>query len=138
MYATPYIFFNGNCAEALSYYGKVFGAHVVSSTSYGDTPAKDQFPKEMHDKVIHAVVMIGNTAVMASDDCTPNGAAGTHGGYSLSVSVDTPEMAHKVFDGLADGGTVTMAMDKTFFAAAFGAVHDRFGVRWMVICEKAH
>jgi PhnB protein len=136
MYVTPYLFFNGNCAEALRYYEKALGARVLHSTTYGDTPAKDHVPPALHDKVIHATLMVGNTAVMASDDCTPDGAAVTPGGYSLTVSVDTPETAKKVFDALADGGTVTMALDKTFFAAAFGSVHDRYGVRWMVICEK--
>lgn len=136
MYVTPYLFFNGNCAEALGYYEKVLGARVLNRTTYGDTPAKDHVPAAMHAKVIHATLMVGNTAVMAADDCTPDGAAGKPGGYSLTVSADTPETAKKVFEALADGGTVTMALDKTFFAQAFGSVHDRFGVRWMVICEK--
>jgi PhnB protein len=136
MYVTPYIFFNGNCAEALGFYEKSLGARVVASMKYGDTPAKDHVAMDMHDKVIHAAVMIGNTAVMAADDCTPDRAAGPSGGYSLTISVDTPAKARQVFDALADGGKVTMAMDKTFFAAAFGSVHDRYGIRWMVICEK--
>lgn len=136
MYVTPYLFFAGNCAEALRYYEKVLGARVLYSTTYGDTPAKDHVPAALHDKVIHATLMVGNTAVMASDDCTPDCSAGSPGGYSLTVSVDTPDAAKTVFDALADGGTVTMALGKTFFAEAFGSVNDRYGVRWMVICEK--
>lgn len=136
MYVTPYIFFAGNCAEALAFYEKTVGAHVVSRTTYGESPAREHFPKEMHDKVIHATLMIGNSAIMASDDGSPERAA--PGGYSLTLSVDTPEVARRVFEGLAAGGTITMALDQTFFADAFGAVHDRFGIRWMVIAEKAH
>ena len=59
------------------------------------------------------------------------------GGYSLTLHVDAPAKAENVFNALADGGTVTMKMDKTFFAERFGSVHDRFGIRWMIICEKA-
>lgn len=136
MYATPYLFFNGNCAEACRYYEKVLGARIVMSMTYGQSPAADHVPKAMHDKVIHASLMIGNTPVMASDDGSQDQAAGKPGGYSLTLSVDTPEVAEKVFSALADGGTVTMKMDKTFFAERFGSVHDRFGVRWMIICEK--
>jgi PhnB protein len=137
MYVTPYIFFNGNCAEALGYYQKAIGARVVTRMTYGETPAKEHVAKDQHDKVIHAVLMIGNTAVMAADDCMAKGAI-QHGGYGLTISVDSPEKARKIFDGLADGGKVTMALDKTFFAEAFGSVNDRFGVAWMVICEAAH
>jgi PhnB protein len=136
MYATPYIFFNGNCAEALRYYQKVLGARVLMSMTYGESPAADHVPKNMHDKVIHASVMVGNSAILASDDCPPDQSAGKPGGYSLTLHVETPATAEKVFDALADGGTVTMKMDKTFFAERFGSVHDRFGIRWMVICEK--
>jgi PhnB protein len=136
MYATPYIFFNGNCAEALRYYEKVLSARIMVSMKYGDSPAAAHVAKELHDKVIHASMMIGNTVVMASDDGSGDGSAGKAGGYSLTLSVETPATAEKVFNALADGGTVSMKMDKTFFAERFGSVHDRYGVRWMVICEK--
>jgi Uncharacterized protein conserved in bacteria len=137
MYVTPYIFFKGNCGEALDFYQKAIGARVATRMTYGETPAKEHVAKDQHDKVIHAVLMIGNTAVMAADDCMAKGPI-QHDGYSLTITVDSPEKARKLFDGLAAGGTVTMALDKTFFAEAFGSVHDRFGVRWMVICEAAH
>jgi PhnB protein len=138
MYVTPYIFFNGKCAEALAYYEKILGARVMARMTYGESPAREHVAKDLHDKVIHAAMMIGNTVVMAADDCTPDHAAGPSGGYSLTISVDTPEVARRLFDGLADGGTVTMALDKTFFADAFGSVHDRYDIRWMIIAEKAH
>ena len=133
MHATPYLFFAGNCAEALRYYEKVLGARVMMSMKYADSPAKDHVPAELHDKIIHASMMIGSTVVMASDEGQPGGKPG---GYSMTLSVDTPEVAATVFNALADGGTVTMKLEKTFFAEAFGSVHDRFGVRWMIICEK--
>ncbi len=136
MHATPYLFFHGNCAEALRYYEKVLGARVMMSMTYGASPAAGHMPKEIHDKIIHASMMVGNSLIMASDDGTPDGAAGKPGGYSLTLSVETPETAEKVFNALAEGGTVSMKMDKTFFAERFGSVHDRFGIRWMVICEK--
>jgi PhnB protein len=137
MYATPYLFFQGNCAEALRYYEKVLGARVMMTMKYGDSPAKEHVSKDLHDKVIHASMMIGNTIVMASDDGMPDQAASKPAGYSLTLSVETPAVAEKVFNGLADGGTVTMKLDKTFFAERFGSVHDRYGVRWMIICEKS-
>jgi PhnB protein len=133
MYATPYIFFNGNCAEACRYYEKALGARILMSMTYGQSPAASHVPKEMHDKVIHASLMIGNTAVLASDGTAEDGRPA---GFSLALSVETPATAEKVFNALADGGTVKMKMDKTFFAERYGMVTDRFGIPWMVICEK--
>jgi PhnB protein len=135
MNVTPYVFFNGNCAAAIAFYEKVLGARVQSCSTYGASPMKDQFPPETHDKVIHAHLVIGTTALMLSDDCRPN--LEPPGGYSLTIGTATVAEAKTVFEALADGGTVTMKFGKTFFAEAFGAVHDRFGVRWMVIAEGA-
>jgi len=136
MYANAYIFFEGNCAEALKFYEKTLGAHVEMSMTYGETPAAAHVPPVLHDKVIHARLMLGNTAILASD-CPPDKSAGKPGGYSLTLSVDSPETAEKVFAALTDGGRVTMAMNKTFFAEKFGQGGDRFGIPWMVICDKA-
>jgi PhnB protein len=137
MYVTPYIFFAGKCAEACRYYEKTLGARLTMSMSYGQSPAAAHVPAEMHDKVIHAHLVIGNTSVLASDGMAEHGAGKSPNGYSLCLTFDTPEAARKVFGALADGGTVGMAMDKTFFAEAFGQVTDRYGIPWMVICEKA-
>lgn len=136
MYVTPYIFFSGNCAEACRYYEKVIGARIMMSMTYGQSPAAEHVPKDMHDKVIHASLMVGNTVVMASDG-TSEDTGERAGGYALTLTAETPATAEKVFNALADGGTVKMKMDKTFFAERFGQLQDRFGISWMVICEKA-
>ena len=56
---------------------------------------------------------------------------------SLAVGLDDAEQARKIFNNLAEGGTVTMPIDKTFWAEAFGMLTDKFGINWMVNCEKA-
>ncbi len=136
MYATPYIFFNGNCAEALRYYEKVLGARVQMSMTYGQSPAAAHMPGEMHDKVIHAQLMVGNTAILVSDS-PPEYRQDKRAGFSLTLHVEPPAPAEKLFAALADGGTVEMKMDQTFFAERFGQLTDRFGIPWMIICEKS-
>ena len=138
MFVTPYVFFNGNCAEACRYYEKVLGARTTMSMTYGQSPAASHVPAAMHDKVIHAHLVIGNTSVLMSDGMVDEDGAGKSGGYSLCITVDTPEVARKMYAALADGGTVKIAIDKTFFAEAFGQLTDRFGISWMIICEKPH
>jgi len=136
MYVTPYIFFEGNCAEALRYYEKALGAQIEESATYGQSPAAGYVSPAMQDKIIHARLRVGNTAILASDS-PPEQSTGKPGGYYLTLHADHPETAEKLFAALCDGGRITMAMNKTFFAERFGSTIDRFGIPWMVICEKA-
>jgi PhnB protein len=53
-------------------------------------------------------------------------------GFSLSLSLSDAAAVERIFTGLADGGTVRMPLEKTFFAPRFGMVTDRFGVGWTV------
>jgi PhnB protein len=53
-------------------------------------------------------------------------------GFSVSLTYPTVAEAKRVFDALAEGGKVTMPLEKTFWAEAFGMLVDRFGTPWMV------
>lgn len=50
--------------------------------------------------------------------------------------MDKPAEAERIFKELSQGGSVEMKMEETFFAHRFGMATDRFGIPWMVICEK--
>jgi PhnB protein len=77
---------------------------------------------------------VGDTVLMASD--APDGRYRKPQGFSVSLGVDAPADAERIFAELSEGGSVTMPMEETFFAARFGMLTDRFGTPWMVICEK--
>jgi PhnB protein len=134
MHTTSYLFFNGNCAEALDFYKKAAGAVVHHTMTYGDSPAMPHMPPEMKDKLIHASFSIGDSAVMASD-CPPQHLK-PFGGFALSISVSSAGEADKLFSALSDGGSIIMPLGETFFAKSFGQFTDKFGVMWMVIHEK--
>lgn len=137
MQATPYLFFNGNCAEALDFYHKTVGAHVEGTMTYGASPAAGHVPADLHDKIIHAMFRIGDTVVMASD-ARPDLWTGAPRGFSLCIRADSAGEAETLFAALSNGGRVDMAMGPTFFAERFGSAADKFGVEWMVIFEKQH
>ena len=82
------------------------------------------------NKVMHASVRIGGAVMMASDGM----AAGETNFKGFSLSIDAPDAAgvDRMFNALAEGGTVTMPLGKTFWSPRFGMVTDRFGVAWMV------
>jgi len=57
-------------------------------------------------------------------------------GFSVSLGIDEPAEAERVFNALAEGGSVTMPIQQTFWALRFGMLVDRFGTPWMINCEK--
>jgi len=134
MQTNVYLFFKGNCEEAFKYYAKVTGGTIQAMVTYKGTPGDQHTPAEWQDKIIHASMKIGDTSIMASD--APPGRQSETGGFSISLGVDTPAEAERIFAALSDGGAAGMPMQQTFFAARFGMVTDRFGIPWMVVCEK--
>lgn len=128
----PYLFFNGRCEEALEFYRKTLGAEVLMMMRFKDAPEPPPGPKPPADKVMHACVRIGESQVMASDGMQPDGKP-SFSGFSLAYEAKDEADAKRRFDALAAGGQVQMPLGETFFAKAFGAVADKFGVSWMVI-----
>ena len=77
---------------------------------------------------------IGDSVVMAADDCTGHP---TFGGFSLSLIAKDVAEAEKCFAALEVGGQVKMPLSATFFSPKFGMLTDRFGVGWMVMVSSA-
>jgi PhnB protein len=125
----PYLNFNGNCGEAMKFYQSVLGGKLEMQT-YADSPAKEHVPAEVHGKVIHARLSLGNWNIMASDDPTPHfkPPVGTHVTLTFATAAD----ARRVFDAFVEGGVTTMPFEKTFWSPGFGMLVDRFGTPWMV------
>jgi PhnB protein len=131
----PYLFFGGRCEEAIEFYRTALGAEVQMLMRYKESPEQQRpVPSCFDDKVMHATIRIGETTMMASDgmcDGKPN-----FDGFSLSITVPDEAEADRVFAALADGGLVTMPLEKTFWAPKFGMLADRFGVGWMVSVQQ--
>jgi len=87
-------------------------------------------PPGSGEKVMHAEVRIGGSAVLMSDGRCAGPAK--FEGFALSLTVRAASEAERYFHALAEGGQVQMPMAKTFFSERFGMVTDRFGVLWMV------
>ena len=54
-------------------------------------------------------------------------------GMMISYDAADVDDANRVFAALTDGGSVTQALEPTFFSTAFGMCVDRFGTPWMVV-----
>lgn len=135
MQIVPYLWFNGTCAEAFRFYEKALGGKIVDMMTHAGTPMSGHVPADWQDKIMHASMKIGDATIMASD--IPPGQYKPAQGVSVSLHVRTADEAERVFEALAEGGTITMPLEKTFWAARFGMLTDRYGTPWMINCEPA-
>ena len=124
-----YLFFNGNCAEAMRFYERTLGGKLEMMT-HAQSPIADQAPPGSSDRIMHARLSLDDRSLMASDTM-PGQPYGGIKGFSLAVVYPTAAEAKRIFEPLAEGGQVTMPLQKTFWAEAFGMLTDRFGTPWM-------
>jgi PhnB protein len=125
-----YLFFDGNCAEAMRFYERTLGGKL-SMMTHGESPMAAQTPAGSADRILHARLDIDGRMLMASDSMVGHPYGGMHG-FSLSLVYPTVEEAKKIFDALAEKGKVTMPMQETFWVEVFGMLTDRFGTAWML------
>lgn len=128
--ATPYLFFQGNCAEAVAAYADIFGSPPPVISRVSDAPPNPDLPAGSEDMILHAALEVGKGHVFLSDDIS--GTTPAMAGCNVHVSLDNYDNAKAAFDALAKGGEVRMPFEKTFWSAGFGALSDRFGIRWMI------
>lgn len=127
----PYLFFDGNCAEAMRFYEKALGGKLEMMMKASEAPVPVDKPGAKADDVLHACVMVDGRRLMASDWMGPTPYPGIKG-VSLSLLYPTVEEAKRKFETLAAGGKVDMPFEKTFWVESFGMLTDRFGTHWMV------
>ena len=126
----PYLHFNGNCEEALNAYLGIFGGSGQVVSRFNDTSAFS-VPDNFKNKVMHASMQFDDNTIMMSDS-TRDIIQGN--GVVMSISLGDESQTREIFGKLAEGGQVTMPLEKQFWGALFGQVTDRFGIRWMLNC----
>jgi PhnB protein len=135
MQLNAYLTFNGQCEAAFKFYEQCFGGKIVAMLPFGETPASEHVPAEFRKKIMHGRLVVGDQVLMGSDTTSEHPYEGVKG-CSVALGVNEPSEAERIFHALAEGGTVRMPLQETFWAVRFGMVVDRFGVPWMVNCEK--
>jgi PhnB protein len=129
--AIPYLAYDGNCAEAMRFYERALDGKIEMMLSCADSPMAAQVPKELAQRIMHARLALPDGGILYAGDCMGQPYQGIHGA-SIALNYETVAEAKRIFERLADGGTVTMAMAPTFWAKSFGMVTDKFGAHWLV------
>ncbi len=130
---TPYLNFDGRCEEAFQFYERVLGGKITFKITYGESPMPaDQTPPGWGSKLLHATLTLGDQVLQGAD--TPSHRKPQ--GFAIALSLSDPAEADRIFAAFAEGGEVGMPIQETFWARRFGMVTDRFGIPWMINCEK--
>jgi PhnB protein len=130
MQLCPYLLFNGACEEAFKFYEQLLGGKIEGMTRHAGSPAEQHVPAEWREKILHARMIVGESILLASD--APPGHFEQPQGFSVSIQLKDAAEAERIFNALAENGTMRMAFAKTFWSPGFGMCVDRFGIPWMV------
>jgi PhnB protein len=135
MQMTTYLSFKGECEAAFKFYEQCLDGQLGAIFRYAGSPLADQVPADWQDKVMHGSFTLGDQVLMGGD-VAPDRYEQPKG-FSLSLQMQSPADAERIFHELAKDGTVVMPLEKTFWAARFGMVVDRFGIPWLINCEAS-
>jgi PhnB protein len=127
----PYLLFDGNCAEAMTFYKNCIGGKL-DITTVGESTMAAQFPPNKQGKVIHSQLQSGPIEISASDWLHPTRTSKQGNTVCLYISRATYAELEKYFNKLSEGADpnlIDVLVDMPF--GAYGALTDKYGIRWM-------
>ena len=130
--STPFLLFDGNCAEAMTFYRESLGGELTL-TRVADTPMSSQFPTEKHGRIINAHLVSGGMDISATDwMASPEFEPIAGNTSAIFVTSDTDDELNTVFDRLAQGAREEwfLPLRETPFGT-YGQFFDRYGVQWI-------
>jgi len=130
----PYLNFAGNCREAFTRYQEIFGGELTV-LGMTDMPSGEPVPAGAEDLVMHAALVFEDGHMLMASDAPPGVPFGPVQGMYVNFSTPDIDAAKRIFEELAEGGTVEMPIGQTFWSPMFGICTDRFGTPWMINAE---
>lgn len=126
--------FDGQCEAAFKFYERCLNGKITFMLTYGDSPLAKDAPPEWSGKIAHATLQIGNTRLQGGDVLP--GTYTRPNGFDINLDPKASD-AERLFTELAEGGTVRIPLQSTFWAPLFGEVIDRFGIPWVINAEHS-
>lgn len=136
--ATPFLLFDGNCAEAMTFYHECLGGELTL-TKLGDTPMKDMLSADKHGRIINAHLKSGELEISATDwMASPEFDPVQGNTFAIFVTSDSYDKLQPIFDKLKDGYNNTRLQELHQMPfGIYGQFYDRYGVQWIFRGDKA-
>jgi PhnB protein len=135
MQLNSYLAFNGQCEAAFKFYEQCLKGKIVTMLTHGDLPIAKQAPPGWQNQILHASLIVGDQVLMGAD--APPDHYKKPQGFSVTLGLTDKAEAERIFQALAESGTVQTPLQETFWAVRFGMLIDRFGIPWMINCGQA-
>ena len=130
----PNLTFNGECEAALKFYEKCLHGETTFMMTYENTPMNLEAPPDWRKKISHATFVLGDF-MFSGSDALP-GQYQKPQGFALQFNLSDSLEAERIFNILAENGTVQVPLQETFWALRFGGLVDQFGIPWLINCQK--
>ena len=130
MNLTPFLLFDGNCAEAMTFYQTCLDGDL-ELTRVSDTPMKAQVPPAIHHRIISAHLKSGAVEFSATDWLHQT--RKPHRGNTVALYLTGGSYAdlRRIFDRLSDGAPKELLDDLTDLPfGTYGHLADKYGVHW--------
>ena len=135
MRVSAHLCFDGQCEAAFRFYQEVFGGRIGTMLSYGESALAQQTPAHLHDRIIHASLVLDEHELLGADLMPADYRAPA--GFFVMMALPDVGRAQRIFAALGQGGEIRMPFQETFWSPGFGVVVDRFGTPWEIGCEQA-
>ncbi len=130
----PYLTFNGNCREAMSFYQSCLGGKLNFLT-IGGSPLAQQMPEPMKNSILHSS-LVHRAIVMQGSDMVPESGITKGNSVSLSMNASSEAEVRLLYEKLSEGGHRDHELEHTFLGALFGDLTDKFGNHWLLHYDK--
>ena len=130
----PYIYFDGNCEEAFTFYASVFRKEISHISKYKDVPKpKRTIFQESDEKIMHVTLPLSKeTMLNGSDNSLAYKEAVQHKTFTLIIHADSKEEVDRLFGELSQNGQIIVPVGLTFWGAYYGQCIDAFGINWKI------
>lgn len=127
---TPFLLFDGTCAEAMTFYQACLGGELTL-IRLGDTPMAAGFSERDHHKITYACLKGGRIEFSATDWLHPVQEPRPGNMAAMYVTGDEPGELRAVFGKLAAGAKPEFFVElREMPFGLYGHFTDRYGVSW--------
>jgi PhnB protein len=132
----PYLTFNGNCREAMSFYQQCFGGELYFQT-IGDSPISERMPARMKNCILHAELRMDKLVIMGTDMVNESGLLKGNA-VTLMLQFENDKEIWTCYHQLSKGGNRTYPLALTFWGVLLGGLTDKFGYHWLLTVKNSN
>lgn len=131
----PYLNFDKNCREAMSFYKDCLGGELFLQTVAEMPEMAAQMPAEWKGTILHSSLTSGDLVIMGSDMTREKRIEGNT--VRLCIHCNSEQELNTYFSNLSAGGNITEPLADMPWGAKYGAVTDKYGKHWIFNFQKS-